>query len=94
MLPRPMKRICPSPSCSTWENMRRQAEGEAKGKRPSITRTRAKASQKLSLSTPYFLLAAPAPWPRKALKNSELEGSITMTSPFLAKLALYASRLR
>ena len=43
------------------------------------------ASQKASLSTPYFLGAAP---PRKTLKNSELEGSSTITSLLFAKLAL------
>ena len=37
----------------------------------------------------YFLAgAAGAPLPRKALKNSEPDGSSTMTSPFLLKLAL------
>jgi hypothetical protein len=32
--------------------------------------------------------AAPEPLPRNALKNSEPAGSITITSPFLLKLAL------
>ena len=38
--------------------------------------------------------AAGAALPRKALKNSLLAGSSTITSPFLLKLALLASRLR
>jgi len=67
--------------------MRRQPPGEMNGKRPSITRTRAIASQKASLSTPSYFLGA-APWPRKTLKNSELLGSSTITSFLLAKLAL------
>ena len=44
---------------------------------------------------PYFFAAAAAPLLlRNALKNSEPLGSTTNTSPFLLKLALYASRLR
>ncbi len=44
----------------------------------------------------YFLPGAAAgrELPRKALKNSLLDGSTTITSPFLLKLALLASRLR
>jgi len=45
------------------------------------------ASQKESLSTPYFFAAA-GTWPRNTLKNSELFGSSTITSLFLEKLAL------
>lgn len=88
MLNRPKNRIWPSFNCRICANMRRQPEGEKKGKRPSITRTRAMASQKLSLLTPYFFAAAGAPWPRNALKNSEDEGSTTITSLFLEKLVL------
>lgn len=87
MLHRPKKRTCPSLKRMTWLNTRRQPEGDRNGKRPSITRTRAMASQKVSPSTRYFLTAAGA-WPRNTLKNSELLGSSTITSLFLLKLAL------
>lgn len=52
------------------------------------------ASQKLLKS--HFLPAAPAleAPPRMALKNSDELGSSTITSLFLLKLALYASKLR
>ena len=68
--------------------MRRQPPGERKGNRPSITKTRAMASQKESPSTLYFFAAADAAEPRKTLKNSEDDGSSTITSLFLEKLAL------
>ena len=68
-----------------------QPPGDRKGKRPSISRTRAKANQKTSLLKRYFLEEAgpvgPA-LPRNTLKNSEDDGSTTMTSLFLLKLAL------
>ena len=86
MLHKPKKRICPSLRPRIWVNMRRQPPGDRKGSRPSITRTRASASQKLSLLTPYFFGAAP--WPRKTLKKSVPLGSTTITSFLLAKLAL------
>ena len=89
MLHRPKKRSCPSCSSSTRAKVRRQPPGETKGKRPSNTSTRASAIQRVSLSKAYFFAgAAPAPLPRKALKNSELAGSTTITSPFLLKVAL------
>jgi len=87
MLHKPKKRICPSLNCRICANIRRQPGGDRKGKRPSITRTRAMASQNESLSTPYFFEAA-GTWPRNTLKNSELLGSSTITSLFLEKLAL------
>src|SRR6218665_3855030 len=64
------KRICPSLNCSSCVKVRRQPEGDRKGKRPSITRTKANASQRVSLSKAYFLLEPPADPPlRKTLKN-------------------------
>jgi len=100
MLHRPKKRSCPSSSSSRRANVRFQPPGEMNGKSPSMTSTRAHADQSASqskLRPPYFLpgAAAPAePPPRKALKNSELDGSMIITSPFLPKLAMYACRLR
>ena len=95
MLISPKKRTCPSRNCRICWNMRRQPAGERKGKRPSITRTRATAVQKLSLFKVYFLAGTGAGplLPRSTLKNSD-EGSSTITSLFLLKLVLYASRLR
>ena len=90
MLHIPKKRSCPSFSARICANIRRQPAGDKNGKKPSITRTRATANQKVSPSKIYFLAgaAAGATLPRKTLKNSEDEGSSTMTSPFLLKLAL------
>lgn len=89
MLNKPKNRIWPSLSCRIWLNIRRQPVGEKNGNRPSITRTRASASQRSALSTVYFFAAAAgAPWPRNTLKNSDEDGSSTITSLFLAKLAL------
>lgn len=51
MLSNPKKRICPSVICMICVNMRRQPPGEMNGISPSITSTRAKAVQKVSLST-------------------------------------------
>ncbi len=87
MLATPKNRICPSLSCSSWVNMRRQPDGEANGNRPSITSTSPSAIQNTSLPTAYFLPPA-APPLRMTLKNSLEEGSRTMTSLLLAKLAL------
>ena len=90
----PKNLICPSCSCSSWPNMRRQPPGEMNGTSPSMTSTRANASQKVSLlkAAPGYLRAgagaAPLPPPRKALKNSDDAGSTTITSLFFAKLAL------
>lgn len=100
MLSSPKNLIWPSFSWTICRNIRRQPDGEMNGIRPSMTSTSAQASQKVSLSTRavqnYFFagLSAPAPLPRKALKKSDDDGSTTMTSLFLLKLALYASRLR
>jgi len=88
MLHRPKNRIWPSLNCRICENMRRQPPGERKGNRPSITKTRAMASQKESLSTLYFFAPAGVPCPRNTLKNSEDDGSSTITSLFLLKLVL------
>jgi len=94
MLAMATARICPSVSCSSCANMRRQPAGEAKGNSPSITSTKAIAIHRESLSMrwpAYFLAGAllpPVPPLRKTLKNSLLAGSSTITSLLLAKLAL------
>src|SRR5438105_2534175 len=91
MLHRPKKRNWPSCRSSRRTNMRFHAPGDMNGNRPSSTNTSASAVQSASQSkAAYFLedAAGAAPPPRKALKNSEFEGSITMKSPFLLKLAL------
>jgi hypothetical protein len=96
MLHSPKNRSWPSCSSSSRWKVRFQPDGDMKGKRPSSTSTSASADQSRSQSN-YLLPGAagvpPVP-PRKALKNSEPDGSSTITSPFLLKLALYASRLR
>ena len=74
-------------------NMRRQPAGDAKGISPSITSTRPNAVQSVSeSSTPptQFLAGAGAVAPpllRMLLKKS-LEGSTSITSLFLLKVAL------
>jgi len=93
MLQRPKKRSCPSCRASSRWKVRRQPPGDTNGKMPSSTSTRASADQKISLSKPgrpYFFAGAAgaATLPRKALKNSEPAGSITITSPFLLKVDL------
>ena len=89
MLAAAKKRICPSVICSNWANMRRQAAGDANGKRPSRMSTRASASQRESLSKTYFLPVPTVEPPlRNTLKNSDEAGSSTITSLLLAKLAL------
>ena len=93
MLVRPKKRSCPSCIASNFWNMRRQPPGERKGNRPSSTSIKASAAQNRSLlkpRRPYFFAGAAAPpeLPRNALKNSEPDGSTTITSLFLLKLAL------
>lgn len=99
MLQSPKKRIWPLLRPSICSNTRRHAEGETSGNSPSMTSTNANAAQSAPLSkADYFLEGAGAgvllPFgPRMDLKNSE-EGSSTITSFFLLKLALYASRLR
>lgn len=57
MLNMAQKRICPSRNWSICVNMRRQPAGDTKGKIPSITSTRPRATQKLlahSMGTPRF----------------------------------------
>ncbi len=82
-------RIWPSLSNNSCANMRFHPPGDTKGKIPSITSTRAMASQMESLLKAYFLggVAGAAP-PLKALKKSDDAGSSTMTSLLLLKLAL------
>ena len=89
MLAKPKKRIWPLLSCKSCVNMRRHPVGERKGKSPSTTSTRASATHRVSAFKAYFL-AAPAPLPplRNTLKNSEDEGSNTITSLLFAKLDL------
>lgn len=89
MLAKPKKRICPSCNCSSWVNMRRQPAGERKGNSPSTTSTKASATHRVSALKIYFLGAvAPLPPLRNTLKNSDDEGSSTITSLLLAKLDL------
>ncbi len=89
MLINAKNRIWPSPNSNNCANMRFQPPGDTKGKIPSITKTRAMASQIVSLLKAYFLAGvAGATPPRNTLKNSEDAGSNTMTSLLLLKLAL------
>ena len=88
MLNKAKNRICSSVSCNNWLNMRRQPCGEAKGNKPSITNTKASAIQSVSLFNAYFFAGPEAPAPRNTLKNSEDDGSTTITSFLLAKDAL------
>ena len=92
MLHKPKNRICPSCSSRMRANVRRQAPGEMNGIRPSKTSTRANAAQRVSLSKAYFFAAgagvAGEALPLKTLKKSEPDGSSTITSLFLLKLAL------
>lgn len=92
MLPSPKKRIYPSLKARIFSNIRRHAEGEIRGDSPSITSSSASASacqSMLVFKTDYFFAGAAALLldPRMALKKSD-EGSTTMTSLFLLKLAL------
>ncbi len=63
-----------------------------RGKSPSKIKTRAIAARMEAPKSTYFLAGAAtgagATLPRMVLKKSELLGSKTMTSLFLAKLAL------
>jgi hypothetical protein len=89
MLNKAKKRICPSLSVSNWANIFRHPSGDANGNNPSITNTKAIASQMVSLLKIYFFaFPAGATPPRITLKNSEVDGSSTITSFLLAKLAL------
>ncbi len=87
MLHRPKNRTWPSCNCNIRWNMRRQPAGDRNGNKPSMTSTRASASQNVSPSKPYFFAGAGEVLPRMALKNSD-DGSSTIKSPFLVKLAL------
>ena len=90
MLQRPKKRIWPLLILSSCSNMWRQPAGERKGSRPSGTSNSASVSQKLLPSTVgYFFPEGTglAPELRMALKKSD-DGSSTITSLFLLKLAL------
>jgi hypothetical protein len=92
MLPRPMKRICPSLRRIARSNAARHRGGLMKGSNPSITSISANApssrSQNPAVAKTYFLAAAAgaAEPPRKALKNSLL-GSTIITSDLFRKLA-------
>lgn len=89
MLNRAKKRICPSVNASNWLNMRRHPAGETNGNRPSMTNTKAMAKQIVSLLKIYFFgLTVGATPPRNTLKNSEDDGSSTITSLLPLKLAL------
>lgn len=89
MLSSAKNRICPSVSKSSCWNILRQPAGDAKGKTPSMTSTIAMASQSVSLLKVYFLEGATElPPPLNTLKNSDDEGSTTITSLLLLKLAL------
>ena len=89
----PKKRICPLLRARIRSNMRRHPEGEIRGSNPSITSSSASACQSVLVSKAdyFFTGAADAaellPDPRMALKKSD-EGSTTITSLFLLKLAL------
>lgn len=87
----PKNRSCPSRIRISCMKVRRHSVGDKKGNMPSSTSINASASQKTSESKPYFLPAGAgvvAPPPRITLKNSLEEGSSTITSLFLPKLAL------
>ena len=93
MLHSPKNLICPSFSACTCANTRRHITGEANGSRPSRISAKPspnpRASHSVSLSKLYFFAGvAGAALPRNTLKNSDEEGSTTITSPFLLKLAL------
>ena len=68
--------------------MSRHLLGEMRGKSPSNIKTKAIAAKIEVPQSTYFLAGAGAALPRMVLKKSELLGSSTMTSLFLAKLAL------
>lgn len=96
----PKKRTWPSFRPSSWVKVRRHAAGDTNGNRPSMTSTKANATQRLSAVTVQASVAQSGaggqrhlPLPpatallRMALKKSD-EGSTTITSDLLAKLAL------
>ncbi len=87
--------ICPSLNAWTCAKTRRHTSGEANGSRPSRISAKPspkpRACQSVSLSKLYFFAAVAAAlplMPRNTLKNSDDDGSTTITSPFLLKLAL------
>ena len=92
MLPKPMKRICPSLMRTARSKAARHRGGLMKGISPSMTSISANApssrSQNPAAAKSYFLAAAggAAEAPRMALKNSLL-GSTIITSVLLRKLA-------
>jgi len=89
MLHKPKNRTWPSCNCNNCWNMRRQPAGDRNGNSPSMTSTNASASQNVLPSKPYFFCAGSGTvLPRIALKNSEDDGSSTIKSLFLVKLAL------
>ena len=83
----PKNRICPSWSWSICSNRPRHRRGEIMGNKPSSMSIKPKASRRVSSKT-YFRAGAPPGVPRMPLKNSELPGSSTITSPLLLKLDL------
>ena len=95
MLQSPKKRIWPLLKPRICSNMRRHPEGEIRGSSPSITSSSARACQSVLVSKADYFLAGAAGVaallllfdPRMALKKSD-EGSTTITSLFLLKLAL------
>lgn len=92
MLHMPKNCSWPFRNCRICVNIFRQPFGDSSGNKPSITSTKASASQKVSLSKGYFFTGAgalvAATLPRNTLKNSDDAGSTTMTSFFLPMLAL------
>lgn len=92
MLQSPKKRIWPLLRPRIFSNTRRQAIGETRGSSPSMISSSAKACQSEPLSKATYFFAGAAALlllfdPRMPLKNSD-DGSITITSLFLLKLAL------
>lgn len=81
-LHKPKNRNWPSLSLRICTKVRRQVPGAMKGMKPSITSTSAMASQKVVLSKPApgYFFGLPTRPPRMDLKNSELDGSSTITS--------------
>lgn len=99
MLHRPKKRNWPSRQRRICANMRRHAAGDSSGSEPSITSTSANAVQNELLSKvvarrTYFRAAGAARLGLRIALKKSLDSSSTITSLFLLKLDLYASRLR
>ena len=83
----PKNRICPPSSLSSCSKRLRQRTGETMGINPSRMSIRPNAIRRVS-SKDYFRAGALLAAPRMPLKNSELPGSSTITSPLLLKLDL------